>query len=181
MNVIQENLNEIFQSAYKPYHSTETALTRVHNDVMRALDSQQLVILLLLDLSAAFDTVDHTILMSRLSRRFGFKDGVLKWFSPYISERKHFVSVNGGRSTLRDMPFGLPQGSVLGPVLFLLYTAPIAAVIRKHNIGFHLYADDTQIYITSKSSVVGEAELARTRIEACVCDIDKWMLQNTVC
>ena len=73
----------------------------------------------------------------------------------HIFLRKHFVSVNGGRSTgtLRDTPFGLPQGSVLGPVLFLLYTAPIADVIRKHNIGFHLYADATQIYITFKSSV----------------------------
>ena len=90
---------------------------------MRALDSQQSVILLLLDLSAAFDTVDHTILMSRLSRRFGFKDGVLRWFSSYLSERKHFVSVNGGRSTgtLRDIPFGLPQGSVLG-LSFFYYT-----------------------------------------------------------
>ena len=81
VNHLQENnLEERFQSAYKSFHSTETALVKVHNDIVTAIDYQQQVILVLLDLSTAFNTIDHKILLSRLSTRFGIRGKVLRWF-----------------------------------------------------------------------------------------------------
>jgi len=118
-------MDEIFQSAYKANHSTVTALVKVQNDILRALDGQRSVILLLLDLSAAFDTVDHTILLTRLSQEFGIKGTVLSRFFSYLSDRKHFVCVNGATSSHRDLPYGVPQGSILGHLLFPMYTAPL--------------------------------------------------------
>ena len=172
------NLYEVYQSAYKKYHSTETASVKVQNDILLALDNRSSVILLLLDLSAAFDTVDHQILLSRLEKRFGFKGKVLEWFSSYLSDRTQFVKVEGQTSNCYDLKYGVPQGSVLGPMLFVLYTSSLADIIRQHGIDFHLYADDTQLYIVFKSSVDGQLDLAKSKIEACVPDIDEWMTSN---
>ena len=86
-------LDEMFQLAYKVSHSTETALLKVQNDILRAVDDNKSVILLLLDLSAAFDTVDHSILLSRLSHRFGVRGNALAWFESYLTSRKQFVQV----------------------------------------------------------------------------------------
>ena len=92
------NLSDTFQSAYKQYHSTETALIRVHNDILTAIDNRRTVILLLLDLSAAFDTVYHDILLSRLQERFGVTGKPFLWFRPYPSSRMQYASVDGGAS-----------------------------------------------------------------------------------
>ena len=121
-------LNERFQSAYKKFHSTETALLRVHNDINIAIDSQNSVILLLLDFSAAFDTVDHTILLKRLSSRFNINGKALEWFQSYLSDRTQFVRVDGLNSEHHRLDFGVPQGSVLGPLLYTLYTSPLADI-----------------------------------------------------
>ena len=91
-------LDETFQSAYKEFHSTETALLRVHNDILCSLDQNKSVILLLLDLSAAFDAVDHAILISRLLNRFGVKGTALAWFKSYLTSRQQFVNVEEGMS-----------------------------------------------------------------------------------
>ena len=100
-HVNKHNLSEVFQSAYKKGHSTESALVRVHNDILRAIDNGGCVILLLLDLSAAFDTVDHAILLSRLRDRFGVSGTALAWFQSYLSDRSQFVSIDGKRSSKR--------------------------------------------------------------------------------
>ena len=119
-----------------------TALIRFHNEIAIASDQKISVILLLLDLSAAFDTVDHCILLSRLSRRFGIGGRALEWFRLYLGDRTQFVNINGSTSKRRVLKFGVPQGLVLGLLLFSLYTSPLSDIASKHELSFHFYADD---------------------------------------
>ena len=97
------NLDEKLQSAYKKLHGTETALLRVHDDILRTVDRGCTVVLLLLDLFAAFDTVDHGLLLHRLNTRFGIKGKVLAWFKSYLTDRSQFVSINGSNSSHSDL------------------------------------------------------------------------------
>ena len=168
----------LFHSAYKAGHSTETALIRVQNDTLRAIDDGQCVILVLLDLSAAFDTVDHKISLDRLHRRFGIKGKAIAWLRSYPLERKQFVCVDNKRSSSRDLTCGVPQGSVLGPLLYTMHTAPLAEVIKHHDMAYHFYADDTQIYMAFRPSSTGEPEYSKSRIESCIQDIGYWMTTN---
>ena len=131
--------------------------------------------LLLLDLSAAFDTVNHSLLLSRLENSFGITGTVLQWFHSYLTGRSQFVEINDTKSSVRDLTVGVPQGSVLGPILYLLYTAPLAEIIRSHGLVYHFYADDTQLYISFKDC---DVDVARLRVENCVPDICHWMDLN---
>ena len=119
------SLCEFFQSAYRANHSTETALIRVYNDIALSIDNHKSVVLVLLDLSAAFDTVDHSLLLSRLSTRFGICDLALDWFCSYLSDRRQYVRIQDVTSDVHSLPCGVPQGSVLGPLLYSLYTSPL--------------------------------------------------------
>jgi hypothetical protein len=145
------NVNGIvntYQSAYKKVHSTETALLRVQNDLLRAVDSQGGAILVLLDLSAAFDTIDHVLLVQTLKNLFGVDGAALRWFQSYLDSRYQRVKIGSVVSSDKHLQYGVPQGSVLGPQLFTMYTQPLASVIQHIGMDFHLYADDTQIYIS---------------------------------
>ena len=106
------------QSAYRRGHSTETAVLRVHSDLVDAIDKGDFALLTLLDLSAAFDTVDHDVLLQRLSITFGIKDAALQWFRSYLSDRTQSVCVASGSTSPRRVFCGVSQGSVLGPILF---------------------------------------------------------------
>ena len=134
----------------KKHYSTETALTKVQIDILQlqAIHNQNSVILLLLDISAAFDTIDPEILLSRLSSRYGITGKARKWCKPYLNERKVTGGAfSGGQSSKRTLPSAFPQGSILGPMLLSLYIAPIGDLIRSLGIDFHLYVDDTQLYV----------------------------------
>ena len=171
-------LNEKFQSAYKKYHSTETAIVRVHNDILCALDKGKSVILLLLDLKAAFDTVNHSMLITRLAPRFGIGGKALAWFKSYLSSRSQFVRIDDSTSKSYDLLCGVPQGSILGPLLYSLYTAPLADIARRHNLDFHFYADDSQLYVVFDPSCAWDTETAKCKIEACVLEMYSWLLSN---
>uniref|UniRef100_A0A669DS15 Reverse transcriptase domain-containing protein n=1 Tax=Oreochromis niloticus TaxID=8128 RepID=A0A669DS15_ORENI len=165
---------EIFQSGFRVNHSTETALLKVLNDIRCNWDSQKLSVLVLLDLSAAFDTVDHTILLNRLKHMVGLSGAVHNWFTSYLSDRTFMVSMDTCSSKIHKMTCGVPQGSVLGPVLFNLYMLPLGGVIRRHGVNFHSYADDTQLYI----SVSPDDTRPMDALFNCILDIKSWMAEN---
>ena len=158
--------NVLYQSAFRKLHSTETVLIRVHNDIAIALDQKRSVILLLLDLSAAFETWDHCILLSRLSHRFGIGGTALEWLRLYLGDRTQSVNTNGSTSERRVLQFGVPQGSVVGPLLFSLYTSPLSDIACKHELSFHFYADDRQLFATFETSSLNDMELSKCRLEA---------------
>ena len=163
------------QSAYRCFHSVETATVCVTNDLLRAVDDHGEAVLVLLDLSAAFDTVDHQILLKRLSARYGVKGKAHQWFSSYLENRKQSVIIDDEISNPTCLDWGVPQGSVVGPELFLVYSAPIEDIINKHGLSSVSYADDTQIYVVIKPS---NRDSAISQVENCIKDIRIWMAAN---
>ena len=164
-----------WQSAYKKFYSTESSLLKVENDVLLNIEKGRVTALTLLDLSAAFDTIDHLTLISRLSSWYGISGTALDWFTSYLSNRCQQVKINDYISKAVYIYFGIPQGSVLGPILFTLYTAPLSHVIAEHDVEHHLHADDTQIYIFLSGS---EASESLTDLKSCVTDVFTWMTNS---
>ena len=146
------NLMEPLQSAYRPHHSTETALLRVRTDILKAMDNQEVACLVLLDLSAVFDMVDHKILLERLENYFGITGTALRWIRSYLTNQSQRVVIGdtnttGAKSSGISLECGVPQGSALGPILFTLYTSPLGQICSS-KVHYHLYADDQQLYLS---------------------------------
>ena len=174
-HLLSNGLQDLYQSAYKSGHSTETAVVNLVNNLLLKSDSKQASIVGFLDLSAAFDTLDHSILLDRLHYTFGLSDLVLQWFKSYLEDRTQRIIINGSLSESTPLSFGVPQGSVLGPILFSLYTTPLSDVINNHNCHFHKYADDTEI---SKSETPDNFHNAVSSISECTNDVFNWMTSN---
>ena len=168
-------LLEPLQSAYRSGHSTETALLKVFNDLLIEADDGNVTLLSLLDLSSAFDTIDHAILLERLYSTFGIAGSVLKWCKSYLSDRYQIVKVDSAKSDKKRLDYGVPQGSVLGPILFTLYVQPLTGILELYNCHFHFYADDTQIY---QSSPPGSIHNVITNVEECIDHVKQWMNAN---
>ncbi|PVD20251.1 hypothetical protein C0Q70_20748 [Pomacea canaliculata] len=134
-----------FQSAYRPGFSIETALLHVTNDILCSVNSGNLVLLVLLDLSSAFDTINHRLLLQRLSSEAGIHGAALQWIDSYLAERSQRVIVGSASSEAVPLVCGVPQGSVLGPFLFSVYTSQLGRVIERFQMGRQFFADDTQI------------------------------------
>src|SRR6266536_2277446 len=164
-----------FQSAYRRFHSTETALLRIHNDLLHAMDSKKFTALVLLDLSAAFDTIDHSILLHRLNTWFGISSTALNFISSYLSNRTQTVLINSFSSPTASVPIGVPQGSVLGPLLFTLHTTPLFRLLHQQSLPFHLYADDTQIYLSFSAP---DSTTALNNISLSLTTVHSWFTAN---
>ena len=166
-----------FQSAYRRGHSTETALLRILNDLLVMIDGGNNAVLVLLDLSAAFDTLDHTLLLQRFHAEIGLDGSALGWFSSYLSCRSQQVLVGHALSAETPLLCGVPQGSVLGPLLFSLYTRQLADLIDKFCIDYHFFADNSELY--SCLPTEPESALSALRnVESCCRQIKIWMTKN---
>ena len=141
------NLADTYQSAYRPLHSTESAHIKVKNDIMFLLDANKSVLFVLLDLSAAFDTIDHNILISRLSQQICVKGPALDWFRSCLADWSTQVDIAGHLSEPIISQFGLPQGSVVGPVGYTVYTLPVGDIANHHYVSPHVSFDPKVICI----------------------------------
>ena len=167
---------EELQSAYWNHHSTETALLRVKTDILENMDNGRVNFLIMLGLSAAFNTISFEFLTNRLQHRFGMNGTVLTWITNYLKGRVQRGVVNDTHSDPVNLIHGVPQGSVLRPLLFSLFISPLGDICRNHNILFHSYADDQQVYLSFNPSIAGNENLCIKKIETCIQDI--WSLDE---
>ena len=169
------NLYNTCQSAYRLGHSTETALLKVVNDLFLSRNKGSISVLFLLDFSSAFDTIDHPIHVHRLHTDFGFTDTVLQWFSSYLTDRTHYVSLSNHCSAFTHVHSGVPQGSVLVPILFTMYIKPLSDIIDSHTIIHHSFTDDLQLQMSALPDRI--SELLHS-MQPCIGDVKAWATAN---
>ena len=174
----ENNLREKLQSAYREHHCTETALLKINHDLLMALDRKECVMMAMLDLSAAFDTVNHETLLNRLFTRYGIRGMAHNWLKSYLTDRRQFVTIAGERSQEHKKDCDVPQGSILGPNLYEDYTGPpVGDIFRKHNLLFHIYADDKQAYLPFH---IHEEKAAMKKLIDCLMEVRQWMTSNSL-
>jgi hypothetical protein len=149
----------------------------MYNDLLCISDLKSKVILLLLDLSAAFDTVNHSILLTKLKQQFGITGTVLDWFKSYLDGRSFTVTIDRCKSKRCFLRIGVPQGSILGPILLILYTKELETIVKKHGFNIHLYADDTQLYIEFNPLCQNMTNIEENLIN-CLKEVKDWMTSN---
>lgn len=167
----------LYQSGFRKRHSTATALLDVVDNILTSQDSGSGTMLALLDFSRAFDSINFSLMLAKMVY-YGFDRNCLKWFDSYLHDRSQMVTIDKGdgtvlESTLRPLTRGIPQGSILGPLLFTLYTADVTNCIR--NSMYHIYADDLQVYISAEKNNIHNAV---KNINADLNRISEWSLRN---
>ena len=165
-----------YQSAYREDFSTEMALTKVHNDLLLAMDNQKVSFFVALDLSAAFDTVDHNILKKVLERQFGVTGLAHRWFCSYLESRSQRVKIDNTFSDIMELKYGVPQGSCAGPVLYTMYASTLGKVFEKFDISVMGYADDHALYSSCLDKETVSSTIAN--IEVCLKEVKEWMGRN---
>ena len=170
------NLLDDYQSAYRKTYSTETALLKVQTDILEALDTGACVALIMLDISAAFDTLDHGIFLQRLTHSQGISGSAIGWLQSYLSGRKQCISIGSVSSGDVLLQYGVPQGSVFGPRGYSMYTLPVGDIFRKHDVKCMIYADDSQGYTVIQPNQTWRS--SAQVIEACMLEVQQWMKAN---
>ena len=174
----ENDLHSEFQSGYRKGHSCETLLLKISNDMVEEAENNNLIAMVLLDLSAAFDAIDHSILLKKLEIMFGIKSSSLKWLKSYLSNRSFSVRINKSESGIEIILYGVPQGSILGPILFILYTKDLADIILKYGIKLRMYADDSTLYLKFDPAVSSDINIVKEKLEACLKEVKSWMVTN---
>jgi hypothetical protein len=183
-HLTEQGLLPGYISAYRESYSTETALIKVVNDLLINIDHQKVTPLIALDLSAAFDTVDHGVLLEVLHNQFGICDTALEWFRSYLNDRTIKVQIQESFSAELELPFSVPQGSCAGPVAYNLYASTLQNYIHTHlpdelgDVSILGYADDHACYIPFKAGKVEEEKCSVGTLEQCAKIIAVWMNEN---
>ena len=174
-----------YQSAYRPNYSCETSLLKIINDMLWAMERKSVTALVVMDLSAAFDTVDHDILLSVLENKFGMKDVALKWFESYLRPRRCKVSINSTYSAEKQLSLSVPQGSCAGPSLFLAYASTLQEVkpIAECKPGtpaivLNGFADDHSIKKEFHPATDNQEIDCIADLDHCMGEVQIWMDQN---
>ena len=181
---LEEHMNEYsmynpLQSAYKLVHSTETALLKFNYDILSSLDAGKCTVPVSLDIFAAFDTINHNVLLNRLQNVYGITGTAFKWFQSYIEQRNNQVCVVDSHSQRRPVKSGVPQGSVLGARLFIMYTYPLILICNKHKVQYHSYADDTHVYLHCNNNAASLRHAVH-QLGNCIFDMCNWMRRNAL-
>jgi len=169
------HISNQYQSAYGRNVLTETALLSTTSNIFQSSDTGKSTLLVSLDLSAAFDTIDYSILLSRLSTSFGVTDTVYSWLQSYLIGHHQSVCIGQHSSTPALCTSGVPQGSVLGPLLFTIYTSPVSSIVNSYSVKQHQYADDTQLFI-SLSPTGYSADMSH--LTKCLATVHSWFCLN---
>ena len=177
-HLTDNNLYSEVQSGYRPQHSCETLLVRMFDDINNMIQADNVVIVVLLDLSAAFDTIDHSVLLGKLLNDYGIDGTALRWCKSYLENRSFAVKIDDRMSTFLELLFGVPQGSLLGPILFILYIKMLQKIAAKYGLNIQLYADDSQLYISFQPSRPSQLEDVKDMTNRCLAEIKAWMVKN---
>ena len=168
------NLNQLmpcYQSAYRWNHSTETVLLKICNDALVAVDSGMVSLIVLLDMSAAFDTVSHQKLLDILNNQVGLTGAALNWHKTCLTGHTYRVVANEAELDIVDLDCGLPQGSSLGPLKWIIYAAELQDIVSHHGILFHGFPDNSQL---SKSMFVSDIQTSKRAMLFCIADVEAW-------
>ena len=174
----QNNLLDIYQSGYRMYHPTETVLLKITNDILMNQNEQCSTALVAIDLSAAFDLVNHSIFLERLYTYYGISGTALEWFRSYLSGRTQSVVITGVHSKEKMLDHGVPQGSILGAILYTLYIRAISHILEHHRVLYHTHADAIQLYVKFDRESPSGMQIAINRLEDCLLDVSHWMVHN---